>query len=420
MACRRALPVLAAAALLAVASCSKTQDTAPDPMRFGTAPLIESVNQGGSIPLTTQEVLRCDFTRPFDALLYADGPFEDYCDLNDLHQPPSTHAGYPKRKTRRVASYRLGEGVTQIVGGSYTAARFEVQVSDADSTPEQDNVLLVTASFVMNAGTAQAQEISLVVLDDGSQNLFDYTQKAGVLQGNCEDVTETTPEVTTCRDVVAFDEGGNPICPTPEHPTAEFKNCEDPASPTPESCEPCTFDLDDCNTCLFCETTPAQSITYPKCEIAKYQLTTNDTNRDDHIFSRGFAFFNLRLSFLAEGLLQDCIAREKHQAPFPTGGAQTFEFTIEAVDRQGNVDDWGDKPRASVSTDEFFCEGDECLCCWIRTGSFDGECAGKEGIRAPEDPDGKCVNFSENPRAYDDYPRPGFFDDARGGGCFFP
>jgi hypothetical protein len=415
MACRRALPVLAGAAILSMLACSKTQDTAPDPMRFGQPPVIESVNQGGALPLTSEESVTCDFTESWDTHLFKDGPFEEYCDSTDLHPQGTAHAGKPKRKIRRIATYGLEDDVTFLIGGTYTQARFEVRVTDPDSTPEQDNVLLVTASFTLNAGTAGAVETSLIVLDDGSQNLFDYTQKAPNFQANCRDETTTTT-TRVCTDILDFDEDGNPIC----NPPGEFRFCQDPANPTDDTCGPCSLEAEPfCTNCLSCmdDTT---TTTVPVCDIATYKLNTNDQIKGDHLFTRGFAFFTLRQSLIAEGSLQDCIAKEKAQAPYSAAGTQTFEFTIEAVDRQGNLTEWAEKLRAEVVNNQFICTGDECLCCFIRTGNFGNRskdpllhCEDLPGVYAPEDPSGRC-DTEDNPTPAPPPP----FDDV--GGCFFP
>ncbi|MGH2668538.1 MAG: hypothetical protein ACRDH5_05350, partial [bacterium] len=96
---------------------------------------------------------------------------------------------------------------------------------------------------------------------------------------------------------------------------------------------------------------------------------------------------------------------------------------IEATDRQGNQDEWGDKPRATVSTNRFDCSGDACLCCFISNGRFDGPCENLPGVYAPEDPDGKCGDPTHNPRpdfsrCDNKAPCPPFSDGS--GGCFFP
>ena len=418
MACRQVLPIVAVAALLAATGCSKTQDTAPDPMRFGQPPVIESVN-AGAIPLTTERELTCDFTRPFGAFLFDNSEKEDYCDLDDRHTT-GTHVPYPKRKTRILAYWRLADGVELRIGGTYTETHFEALVTDPDSDATGDNVRLVTASFVRDAGTTGATETSLVVLDDGSTNVFKSKQKTSSLPlGTCIDDVITEPAVTTCRDVLVFDpETGEPLCPPPDPQFADshFADCLDPMRPTEDTCTPCSPDGAPCSgtntVCLYCETTPETTTIIPKCQEAEYDLNTNDMVQGDHIFTRGFAFFNLRFSFLAETLMQDCIASAAHQAPFPLAGVQTVEFTLEAVDKQGNLAEWGQKLLAPINTNQFICTGDDCLCCFIHHGTFGGPCEDMPGLVDPvNDPSGRC-DTEDNPKAA---PPPSFID--RDGGC---
>ena len=407
MGCRRVLPLLAVTALLAAAGCSKTQDTAPDPMRFGVPPVIESVNEG---EITGQRQVTCDVTEPFKAWLFQSKAVEEYCDPDDLHTS-GDHEGEPKRKTRVLAIWSLGEGVTLNVGGTYTETRFEAVVTDPDSTEAEDNVQLVTASFVLNAGSSGATETSLVVLDDGSQNVFRTGQKTSSLGlGECteEDVL-ISPAVTTCMDVAVFEDGVY-YCPRPDgqYPGSYPADCSDRFHPTQETCTLCSLEEFTCpdndpdpgtrgTICLFCETTPEVRVTVPKCNAAAFDLKTGDDVKGDHIFSRGFAFFNLRSTPMAQGLLQDCIAKAASQAPFVAAGVQTIEFTLEAVDKQGNLAEWGQKLRAVIGENQFECTGDACLCCFIENGTFSGPCEDKPGLVDPvNDPSGRC-DTEDNP-----------------------
>src|SRR6266700_1730187 len=58
MTSKRILSTLLPVALLAVMSCSKTQDTAPERRIFGSPPTIQTVTSS----ITTQSRVSCDFT----------------------------------------------------------------------------------------------------------------------------------------------------------------------------------------------------------------------------------------------------------------------------------------------------------------------------------------------------------------------
>ena len=115
-----------------------------EPRNFGHPPVIQSV----TFWVNQQEFVQCDFT----TLL------EDYFCVNGI---PGT---------------RADPGV--FLEGTYTRLQFQVRATDPDSTPEQENILLVAASFTdPNSGG----ETSLVLFDDASQNLFRVNQVANAL-----------------------------------------------------------------------------------------------------------------------------------------------------------------------------------------------------------------------------------------------
>lgn len=138
-----ALALVLAAGVL---GCSKTQDTAPATRIFGDPPKIGAVN----FQATTQN-FNCDITVTTEGFLCQFG-------------------GVP------LGSYRFSPGPTVNVDIGYTQFQFEVQVTDPQSTAAQNDILLVTASFQTPPGQGQAEETSLLLLDDGSDFHFPWSQ----------------------------------------------------------------------------------------------------------------------------------------------------------------------------------------------------------------------------------------------------
>jgi hypothetical protein len=110
---------------------------------FGFPPNIESV----SFETSPQQAIECDFTSIVEEYL---------CSL-----------GAPGAKAE--------PGV--FIGGIFTHVRFQVNVTDPDSTPTQSNVLLVGASFI---NPDSQSETTAVLFDDGSFATFRSPQKANV------------------------------------------------------------------------------------------------------------------------------------------------------------------------------------------------------------------------------------------------
>jgi hypothetical protein len=110
---------------------------------FGSPPIINSL----SVSWNPQEFVECDFTNVVETYVCSQG----------------------------IEGARADSAIK--VGGSFTHVSFQARVTDPDSTPEQSNVLLVSASFV-NPDTRT--ETSLVLFDDGSAAQFPFPQRASL------------------------------------------------------------------------------------------------------------------------------------------------------------------------------------------------------------------------------------------------
>ncbi|PYS96150.1 MAG: hypothetical protein DMF50_05850, partial [Acidobacteria bacterium] len=214
-----------------------------------------------------------------------------------------------------------------ITQSNYTQIFFKVQATDPDSTASNTDILLVSASFVTDPNATDKQETTLVLFDDGSKTDFPYVQpKAPVGLEDCT-VTYTDPSKTT------------------------LSTCD--------------------------------------CQQGRYVLRSGDAVKGDGSFERGFALFNVREQN-GNTLIGDCIAREKHQAPFSsTVAGVTLEFRIDAVDKAGNVVTWPTKLTATVNQNTFVCSGDECMCCILKTG-VPRSCQGIPGLIGTLTPEGVC------------------------------
>ena len=115
---------------------------------FGLPPTIQSV----SFESNVQQAVQCDFAHIFELYL---------CSLG-------------------VFGARADPGV--LIGGTYTHVKLRTRVTDPDSTPTRNDILLVSASYI---DLENIQEISLVLFDDGSANKFPIPQKVSTLGEDC-------------------------------------------------------------------------------------------------------------------------------------------------------------------------------------------------------------------------------------------
>jgi len=168
MTLKRILSALLPIALLTFLSCSKTADTAPERRIFGSPPTIETIDPNFSNPQTPVD---CDFTDIVNALL---------CQNGILDAQPQTGRGWTKAVDQDGNTIVVFSDVpTTVPGtfieGTYTELSFRAKVTDPETTAQQNNILLVSASFVPPDSTT---ETTLVLFDDGSTIDFPFEQRA--------------------------------------------------------------------------------------------------------------------------------------------------------------------------------------------------------------------------------------------------
>jgi hypothetical protein len=122
------------------------------------------------------------------------------------------------------------------------------------------------------------------------------------------------------------------------------------------------------------------------CNAAEYDLTTNDRSAGDDVFTRGFAFLapGEGIPVNASGVVESCVARERHQAPFSAGKfiGTTLDFKVEAIDRSGNDTIWPQRPAGPVGPITWSCVGDDCAWCIVTDSDPLSHCGGKTGMIA--------------------------------------
>lgn len=309
----RNLALLLSLAVVATFACSKTQDTAPERRIFGEPPTIVSVDPDFVEP---QHETQCDFTEIVLAL---------FCQFGYLDMEPQTGTGWwivPGDPTfHHTATPSTVPGV--IIDAIYTEINFKAKVVDPNSTTGNNNILLVSSSFITPESTV---ETSLVLFDDGSQNNFPVEQKTPAVQ------------------------------------------------------EACTVDIPSA-TC--------------SCDSARYNIQSGDQVKGDDLYTRRFVI----LSRTTSGFLEDCIMRSRNVIGVPADPQSTYEFKIEAVDRQGNLAAWPNKLVAVSDESRFACAGDSCGCCLLHGFSQQTDlrnCKGEPGMLSPSSfPNGFCIDGIE-------------------------
>ena len=298
-----------AAGLLFGTSCSKTEDTAPETRLFGDPPEIQNVtlNQAG----LGQAV--CDYSKALEGFMCLGG-----VPLNQI-QPP-----FP----------------TITVTVNFSELQFNVAVTDPNSVPGgQSDILLVSASYQRSNQGGTPVETSLVVLDDGGTNSFNYSQQGIEIQEGC---TDQPNDFTCCANMFTGDQS---MCPGPT----------------------------------------------VSCNSAVYNLTSNDTTANDGTFTRGFALISNTFNLTAptgitlqskSSLALNCVARSKQQFPAfaDVQIGQPVSFKIEAVDRAGNLAVWPSQPQATFDQTNFSCTGDDCGCCFLLSSNPDVDCKNRDGL----------------------------------------
>jgi hypothetical protein len=177
MTMRTSFTTLLAIYFVSVVACSKTQDTAPDRRVFGSPPTIQSVETDNPPWFDPKKPISCDFTQVIEAMIcFLGGP-------SDLQAIKG--GGWTNGVIDPVDSAEAGV----FIEGTYGEAIFRVRASDPDSTPAQNNILLVSSSFKEIESNT---EVSLVVFDDGSFNKFKNTQRKGPPGEDCKINTDGT------------------------------------------------------------------------------------------------------------------------------------------------------------------------------------------------------------------------------------
>jgi hypothetical protein len=304
----------ASVALIAVAllfgACSKTQDTAPETRLFGAPPVIQNATlvQSSSVGTAT-----CDITDAFKGFLCMAG-----FPINTLNIQPLS------------------------VTVHYSEAQISVHATDPDSVPGgQNDILLVSASYQSSNQGSVPVESSLVVLDDGSTNQFNYKQVTFEVLQACQ--------------------AADPIL------------CGDPSV----SCGPAEFKLTSNDTVLNDDTW-----TRGFALVAGTQDTLLTSPAGINVGSKST-------------IASDCIAKVKGQFPaiaaVPVGS--DVKFKIEVVDRAGNLTQWPQPLTTTFGKTTWDCGPDICACCVLLSSDPGTDCHNKPGLVSPPTyPNGLCVD----------------------------
>jgi len=322
-----------ATTVAALAACSKSEDTAPDRKVFGDPPRIESATLDQN-----EESVSCDWQLPLDCLAFV--------------APDSF--GFPN-----VTPLDFTDDCLSPCQRS-EADQFLCTEHELYLRPQFCNFVTLFPDHLITQGNYTQLQFKVKVTDPNST-----TPGSDILLVSASFVTD--PNATTNKEetsLVLFDDGS----------AGEFPYTQ-PAAPVGlEDCTPTSTDgvLSDC-----------------RCQQGRYTLRSGDTLAKDGIYERDFALFNVREQN-GRTLIGDCIAREKHQAPFSsTVSGVTLEFRIDAVDKAGNVATWPTKPTAVVHQNTYSCTGDDCMCCILATG-VPRACQGRPGLIGTLTPEGVC------------------------------
>ena len=100
-------------------------------------------------------------------------------------------------------------------------------------------------------------------------------------------------------------------------------------------------------------------------------MTSNDPVANDSIFTRKIATFDLDMAVVSTRLLVlDCLALDKGQVALDVDSEASFDFRLDVIDRAGNITTWPTPLPAIAQQTQFFCNGDECLCCLLENKVF--------------------------------------------------
>ncbi|MBI1951984.1 MAG: hypothetical protein HYS34_11565 [Acidobacteria bacterium] len=172
-------------AALATLSCSKTQDTAPERRIFGDPPTIQTVEQNFFDPAFH---VSCDFSEIVVGQV---------CELSGeakIIVEPQPGPGWVRGRKPGLGSVVNPEAGV-FVEGTYGEATMRVTVTDPNSTSAQNNILLVSASFIK---PDSKNEDSIVMFDDGAENHFMFPQRVSTPGESCTGVNDPTEATCKC------------------------------------------------------------------------------------------------------------------------------------------------------------------------------------------------------------------------------
>jgi len=257
---------------------------------FGHAPAIESVTL---VSDTDDRSAVCDMTLYFQGLLCGSG----------------------------IRSSMLAQVPTLSLSVTYSGARLEALVTDPDSVPGHEDILLVASEFpTSDPEGPDPMRRSIALLDDGATGTTSFDQ-----------VSATGPEAC----------GGDPDCPT---------------------CVAATYPL-----------TSGDGTAGDRLSTRSLALVTPTGALE------GMPGVGAQGHY---GLALDCIAASRGREPIriqqPAGTG--IPLKVEAVDRAGNLSVWPDQPRLTLEEPRFSCQGDACSCCLLLSDDPGAECGDRPGL----------------------------------------
>ncbi|MBI3178096.1 MAG: hypothetical protein HYZ27_00450 [Deltaproteobacteria bacterium] len=128
------------------------------------------------------------------------------------------------------------------------------------------------------------------------------------------------------------------------------------------------------------------------CYWAQFDLSSNDAEAGDDVFSLALAFVR---NIQPGHIFADCIARARQTPTVRTEWQETNTLHVEATDLAGRLTEWSPDPTVTTGDGSTTCSGDACACCLIRampTGDT-SSCAGLPGMVSPSTPNGTCVDL---------------------------
>lgn len=188
----RSLALLLSLAVAGTLTCSKTQDTAPERRIFGEPPTIVSVDPVFAV---ADAQVECNFTDVMYGLFCGFG----FTDVEIEAGTGWTLVNDAQGKPQVVHSDTPTPDAGIRINGEYTEFTFKAQVTDPNSTPGNNNILLVSSSYVSPESSV---ETSLVLFNDASETNFPINQSSSIFE-NC--ASQTCPCEYTHYDIRSGD-----------------------------------------------------------------------------------------------------------------------------------------------------------------------------------------------------------------------